>query len=229
MIKFHPKDEMLKQHANGQLHLGLATAVSAHCELCSVCRDKLKQYTAAQAEQHLGEQSNDDIQTENVATLDNLSIANIDFSDMLKQITQLAPVEPTESQPTIVEVKNTHYALPRALTNQVDHNWSGFGKISRMRLNTDENNSRASLLHIDAGGEIPEHSHTGREITLLLEGNFEDEFSQYVPGDFIELDANHQHSPKTINGCLCYTVVDAPLHFTKGISKILNPIGELIY
>ncbi|PKG56926.1 anti-sigma factor, partial [Shewanella sp. GutDb-MelDb] len=30
-------------------------------------------------------------------------------------------------------------------------------------------------------------------------------------------------------GCLCYTVVDAPLRFTKGISKLLNPIGELIY
>ncbi|MGL5391190.1 MAG: ChrR family anti-sigma-E factor, partial [Shewanella sp.] len=38
-----------------------------------------------------------------------------------------------------------------------------------------------------------------------------------------------EHAPTTKSGCLCYTVLNAPLHFTKGLSKLLNPIGELIY
>ncbi|MCL1145847.1 ChrR family anti-sigma-E factor [Shewanella marinintestina] len=220
MIKYHPKDEMLLQHVNGQLHLGLATAVSAHCELCPICNEKVAKMTEKLAQKNL--------QPEVSVAVD--TFANIDFSDMLNQITQLevAPFNPPTPR-AVVEVKGNQYSLPKAFTQQVDQSWSGFGKISRMRLDADDDNARSSLLHIDANGEIPEHTHTGREITLLLDGNFEDEFSQYVPGDFIELDAAHQHSPKTLNGCLCYTVVDAPLHFTKGISKILNPIGELIY
>ncbi|MCK8045556.1 ChrR family anti-sigma-E factor [Shewanella sp. 1CM18E] len=241
MIKFHPKDEMLMQHAKGLLHLGLSTAVSAHCELCSVCRGKVNDFTEQLAEECLGEDalsSNSPKFSAVTSTatgaegeLDNPEYGSIDFSAMLNQITNLAPAEdePTLPVKPIVEIKGNEYLLPKAFSKQANLSWSGFGKISRMRLDADDGHSRASLLHIDANGEIPEHTHNGREITLLLEGYFEDEFSQYVPGDFIELDGNHQHSPKTMNGCLCYTVVDAPLHFTKGISKILNPVGELIY
>ncbi|GIU47023.1 anti-ECF sigma factor ChrR [Shewanella sairae] len=221
MIKFHPKDEMLAQHVNGQLHLALATAVSAHCELCAICREKVAKITEQQAQSSF----NTDL---HVADND---YASIDFSAMLNQITSLDAVqtEATVNSRALVQIKGKQYTLPRAFAKQANQSWSGFGKISRMRLDADEGHARASLLHIDANGEIPEHTHTGREITLLLEGHFEDEFSRYVPGDFIELDADHQHSPKTLDGCLCYTVVDAALHFTKGISKILNPIGELIY
>jgi len=43
------------------------------------------------------------------------------------------------------------------------------------------------------------------------------------------LDGRHNHTPKTIEGCLCFTVVSSALHFNKGISKLLNPIGNLIY
>ncbi|MGO3300382.1 MAG: ChrR family anti-sigma-E factor, partial [Pseudoalteromonas sp.] len=42
-------------------------------------------------------------------------------------------------------------------------------------------------------------------------------------------DGTHQHSPQTKNGCLCFTVVSSALHFNKGLSKLLNPIGNLIY
>ncbi|MCG9729346.1 ChrR family anti-sigma-E factor [Shewanella sp. Isolate13] len=221
MIKYHPKQEMLLLHAQGQLHLGLANAVSAHCELCAECRHKLNVLTEQVAQASLVD-NRPSVEATNT---------EMDFSDMMDQIMGL-PATPQTSHSTsrkIVQVNGYQYQLPRALSQQANKSWSGFGKISRMRLDADDDTARASLLHIDANGEIPEHTHTGREITLLLSGSFEDEFSQYVPGDFIELDAQHKHTPKTTNGCLCYTVVDAPLHFTKGISKLLNPIGELIY
>lgn len=221
MIKYHPKEEMLLQHAQGQLHLGLANAVSAHCELCAACRSKLKKLTEQLALDNLVDDE----------PLVESKITELDFNDMMAQIMELpATALPSHSTTRqLVQVNGYQYQLPRALVQQANKSWSGFGKISRMRLDADEGSARASLLHIDANGEIPEHTHAGREITLLIAGTFEDEFSQYVPGDFIELDGQHKHSPKTANGCLCYTVVDAPLHFTKGISKLLNSIGELIY
>jgi putative transcriptional regulator len=119
--------------------------------------------------------------------------------------------------------------LPRALSCLERSEFSTIGKIGRSRFNADDGTLRASLLQIAPGGEIPEHTHTGFEITLLLDGDFSDEDGEYVPGDFIMLDGAHNHTPKTKDGCLCFTVVSSALYFNKGISKLLNPIGSLIY
>ena len=56
----------------------------------------------------------------------------------------------------------------------------------------------------------------GYELTLLLAGTIEDGDTRYQAGDFIWRDASHAHSPHTPDGCLCYTVQDAPVQFTKG-------------
>lgn len=221
MINYHPNDDMLLEHAKGNLNLAMTTALSAHCELCSICEEKLTTMTQHHAQIALIEEDTaaDDFET------------SIDLDDMLNNIMLLTPSDTSQelSKSAIVTVKGHEYYLPKALLQQVSGAWNGLGKISRMRLEADSGNARASLLHIDAGGEIPEHTHQGSELTLLLAGHFEDEFNRYGPGDFILLDSNHRHTPKTEKGCLCYTVVDAPLRFTKGISKLLNPIGELIY
>lgn len=134
-----------------------------------------------------------------------------------------------KKEATKVTIKGKEYTLPRAFRQQINADWQGIGKVSRLRINTGEEQARASLLHIEPHGEIPEHTHKGSELTLLLAGEFSDEYSQYKPGDFMLLDGQHQHSPRTQEGCLCFTIVDAPLYFTKGISKLLNPIGELLY
>ena len=86
-----------------------------------------------------------------------------------------------------------------------------------------------SLLHIEAGGYIPEHTHKGYELTLLLGGTIEDGDTRYQAGDFIWRDASHAHSPHTPDGCLCYTVQDAPVQFTKGLSRLLNGISHRLY
>ena len=125
MIKFHPKDEMLMQHVNGQLHLGLATAVSAHCELCSVCRVKVAKITEQQAKSSF---------STNLHAADN-NYASIDFSAMLNQITSLEAEQTASSATTraTVQVKGEQFTLPRAFAQQANQSWSGFGKISRMR------------------------------------------------------------------------------------------------
>jgi putative transcriptional regulator len=64
---------------------------------------------------------------------------------------------------------------------------------------------------------------------LLLEGSFEDEMGSYHEGDFIWLDGKHTHNPVTKEGCLCLTVASDSLHFTQGLTKMLNPIGKFIY
>ena len=103
------------------------------------------------------------------------------------------------------------------------------GKISRARLDFEDDAHHTSLLHIDKDGQVPCHTHKGFEITLLLEGSFEDEMGVYNKGDFIWLDGNHTHQPATKEGCVCLTVSSDALYFTKGVSQLFNPLGKYIY
>ncbi|MCS6203228.1 ChrR family anti-sigma-E factor [Shewanella baltica] len=243
MIKHHPQQELLVSHANGVLPLSMAIAVSAHCALCEACREQLALLTeqaansalnpdgahAHAAKHHIDQES---IHTAHIDT-GNTQATNVpvmDIDAMLAQImAQPAATEVPNNAPLDVQVKQQHYTVPSVFRQHLARPWQILGKVSRMRFDVDEMNTRASLLHIDAQGEIPQHTHKGYELTLLLAGAFSDLNGDYVPGDFIVLDSQHHHSPKTVDGCLCYTVLDAPLHFTKGLSKLLNPIGELIY
>jgi len=224
MIKHHPQQELLVSHANGVLPLSMAIAVSAHCALCETCREQLALLTEQAANSAL----NPDGAHAGNTQATNVPVMDIDA--MLAQImAQPAATDVPNNAPLDVQVKQQHYTVPSVFRQHLARPWQILGKVSRMRFDVDEMNTRASLLHIDAQGEIPQHTHKGYELTLLLAGAFSDLNGDYVPGDFIVLDSQHHHSPKTVDGCLCYTVLDAPLHFTKGLSKLLNPIGELIY
>lgn len=215
MIKYHPNEYLFAQYCAGELPLSLSIAMSAHIEMCTHCQRREKKLEAAQADQIWNK-----IETE-----------VMDFSDMLQGILAM-PLEQMQviAKPlAVIDLAGKSFTLPQALRSFQDLNWSGFGAVNRARVISDEKNVRASLLYISKGGEIPTHQHKGYELTLLLDGSFSDEHGRYSKGDFILLDGNVKHSPKTENGCLCYTVQDAPLHFTQGMSQVLNPLGKLIY
>lgn len=230
MIKHHPHAELLQAHAQGQLPLSMSIAVAAHCALCQECQTQVAKLTEEAAK--LAFVSPSDNAVQHNASNDIDVVDNDPWQQMLSNI--MALPESTMHEPYIessvsVNHKNIRYELPRVFRQHIAQPWQQIGKVSRMRFDLDEKNTRASLLHIEALGEIPQHTHKGIELTLLLAGEFSDSSGNYVPGDFILLDGNTQHSPTTQTGCLCYTVLDAPLYFTKGLSKLLNPIGELIY
>ena len=218
MIKHHPTRELLASHSAAQLPLSLSIGVSAHIEICAQCRAAVRKITAQQAELLWSE--------------DKDCAKHIDFSEVLNGIFDHKPqlaVEQQKKLPNSTYVGGNNYQLPRVLNAFEDLKWSVFGAISRARIINDEDSTRASLLHIDKNGLIPSHQHKGYELTLLLEGSFTDEYGAYHKGDFIWLDSQVEHAPFTLEGCLCYTVQDAPLHFVSGLSKALNPLGKLIY
>ncbi|KFZ36708.1 hypothetical protein HR45_14715 [Shewanella mangrovi] len=221
MISHHPRPQLLEQHAAGTLPAGLAVAVATHCQMCAECRALLQQAEAACASQHLSEFS---------TTGHNASEADApNFEDICAQITSLPATASEPMRPHFICVKGQSYPLPIALQQLDCAAWTSVGNISRMRYDLEDTAGRASLLHIAAGGSVPQHTHKGRELTLLLDGSFTDESGKYVKGDFIERDGSNEHSPYSEHGCLCFTLVDAPLHFTKGLGKLLNPFGQLLY
>jgi putative transcriptional regulator len=229
MIKHHPKFELLKSFVDGDLPASLAAGIAIHTEMCASCQQKVGQLTEQVAEISFEQSFHHKITVNNAEKL--TEIAEMDFDDIINQITASDEVEPTKTScnELSIDFKGMHYTLPSALRNIELGKTAQIGKLSRVRLNLGEGEIHTNLLHIGPGGTIPEHTHKGFELTLLLAGTFADAQGQYVAGDFIMLDKRHQHQPATEQGCLCYTVANDALHFTQGINKLLNPIGAFIY
>ena len=238
MIKHHPKFELIQAFVNGELPASLSAGIAIHADMCPVCQQKIAQFTDQVAEVSFEEDLDgftaDNLifgsQFDNKQAVDSLDNSDeIDFEQMIAGIVQ-SPAEVTMPKvaKTIV-LKGQTYKLPLALNNMTLSKTAHIGKLSRTRLQLNEGEIHTSLLRIEPGGGVPEHTHKGFELTVLLAGSFHDESGDYNEGDFIMLDSSHQHHPISTEGCLCYTVANDALHFTQGINKLLNPIGSFIY
>ncbi|NMP15089.1 ChrR family anti-sigma-E factor [Thalassotalea sp. Y01] len=224
MIKHHPTTELLQAFVGGELPASMCAAVAMHNEMCPLCQTKVATMTELQAEDSFELPAVDNSRNEDDV------LAGFDMEAMIGDITASdETASETEEVPVSITVKGKTYQLPRAMQHMPLGRWSNIGKLTRSRMELGEGELHSSLLQIDAGGSVPEHTHKGYEVTLLLDGSFKDEMGEYVKGDFILLDASHKHQPVTEDGCLCFTVANDALHFTQGINKLLNPFANLIY
>jgi len=73
---------------------------------------------------------------------------------------------------------------------------------------------------------VPEHSHRGRELTVVLSGAFNDGETLFVRGDVEDADDSVQHVPTATAeaDCICLAVTEAPLRFRSWVVRALQPI-----
>lgn len=95
------------------------------------------------------------------------------------------------------------------------------GGVSQMVLET-SNDASVRLLKIPAGAKVPDHGHTGTEITLVLKGAFSDDEDHFAPGDVEVANENLTHTPVADDGedCICLAATDAPLVFKGLIPRV---------
>ena len=222
MINHHPDSQLLQAFATGTLAPSISIAVSAHLELCRRCSRDVHRREARLAESLLQDELTDD-----QSVTDDLEV-------MLQQILQTPPTASPDDvvspAPPVLDWQGQPILMPRALRQLLPVSWQRMGKVARARLALSETDgSRASLLAIEPGGGVPAHQHAGYELTLLLAGNMLDEHGCYQAGDFLLLQGSQTHTPVTPDGCLCYTVLDAPVQFTRGLPRLLNGFGSLLY
>lgn len=82
----------------------------------------------------------------------------------------------------------------------------------------------ASLLRVRAGRRLPQHTHEGSEITLVLTGAFSDPLGRYMRGDIAVADSAIDHSPEVDSDedCICFAVTDAPLMLTSPLGRVVQ-------
>ena len=74
------------------------------------------------------------------------------------------------------------------------------------------------------GTAIPSHTHTGTEVTLVLQGGFTDETGTYGPGDIAVQEEGCEHKPVADNDgeCLVFAINHGDIHLTGPIGRVLN-------
>jgi len=220
MINFHPDMQQLDLFVAGNAEPSLALILSAHIDMCQQCMQKCQKLQQIQSIGALSEGTRLDTQ----------------LSSMLQTITSLPQLkdQPVALSPSkILELDGKTFEVPRSLKRYVQHtgNWSRLvGKLWQAPVDLGYM-GKANFIYMEKGGKVPEHTHKGSELTLVIDGQYSDGLAHYDCGDFTLLDGQHKHLPHSDvdGGCLVFTIVDRPLHFTSGIARLLNPFSHLFF
>ncbi|CAM3876605.1 ChrR family anti-sigma-E factor [Rheinheimera salexigens] len=226
IIKHHPSTELLQQFTTGTLVADIALAIAAHVDMCPQC-------------QQLSLDMANDIGTDIEQTVIDAPTGNEqnNWSAMLEAIMQqpvvtLNTAEPKPIAAVTVKVNQREFILPRALQRlATNHNkWLQLGGIASAKVPAGPGH-HVSLLHIDKNTAVPQHTHLGLEITLILAGKIVDEDGEYGVGDLLVNSPDVTHTPRTLadEDCLCLSVLSAPLQFKKGLTRLLNPFQQFFY
>ncbi|KZZ58551.1 hypothetical protein A3760_28630, partial [Oleiphilus sp. HI0122] len=200
MANYHPNDELLMSFAAGQLPDALGLMIACHLESCTACRESVHKYESLGGdilEQCTEESVSPDLLEKTLALLDSNE------------------PEQTFERTSYERLKNIPRPLRRFIKSDYDSlDWSGFSKnIREVVLNIEDGRYTTKLYRIKAGQELPEHTHEGREFTLVMSGSFSDRTCDYSEGDFILADQSTTHQPRASmdQDCICLAVMDAPL------------------
>ena len=81
------------------------------------------------------------------------------------------------------------------------------------------------LVKVAPGRALPEHSHGGSELTLVLRGSYSDKTGRYGVGDVADLDENTEHQPVAdpVEGCICLIASDHKIRFKSFLARIVQP------
>ena len=116
--------------------------------------------------------------------------------------------------------------LPRAIENL---DWKRMGPVAECTLLGHVSGYKTKLFRLQAGRAVPQHTHDGNELTVVLRGAYSDGVGHYYEGDLAVADGSIDHRPKADPGedCLCLAVTDARLRLTGTFTRLLNPFVRI--
>ena len=210
-IRHHLNDDLLLDYSAGRLSEGWSLAVACHLAMCPQCREQL-----ALAEATAG------VMLEELAPIEGPD----DSWEQLKARLMTAP------QGDAAPIRRPASAtLPEPLRSYLGGDmdtikWRNLGNAKQILIKTGDPTTQARLLCIAAGKPVPEHTHGGRELTLVLKGSFHDEVDRFGPGDIEDADGSLIHQPvaDADEDCICLAITDAPLKFSSRLVRLVQPI-----
>jgi putative transcriptional regulator len=213
-IAFHPDIATLMAFSAGTLDEPFAVVISTHLAMCEACREQVRRTDligGALLEAEPAAEMSENALERLLGAADGQSIEVRERS------------APSHSVPAPV----ARY-LPNGLDG-VRWKFSGPGVAVADLPSSPSSKSRLMLLKVAAGRRVPEHSHGGQELTLILRGAYRDRFGLFATGDIADHDEDVEHQPIAEPGedCICLVAVDAKLSFRSRLVRTLQPFFGL--
>ncbi|MFD2183385.1 ChrR family anti-sigma-E factor [Rhodoplanes azumiensis] len=224
-VAHHPTEETLAAFAAGSLDEGRMLVVAAHLAACPDCRRTVRMLEAT------GGLMLDDLAPAEMAA-DGLAraMAEIDAPPIAPSAGHAAPFpapRPTRAD-VIPGLRPEHQAL-LAPYEMGPWKWIGPGVSWRQIAAPTLPGGRVFLLKAAGGTLLPDHTHTGTELTCVLTGAFRHEHGRYGPGDVDEADDEVDHTPVVEAGsdCICLVAMQGRLKLNGLLGRVLQPFVRL--
>lgn len=208
-INHHLTDALLMSYAAGTLDEGFSLVVATHISMCDDCRARAQSFEAVGGA--LVEEC------EEVALSEDALDATFALIDIL----------PEAEAPRIAANGNV---FPMPLQNYVggdlkDVRWRSVGGGVMQAVLKTNGSDKVRLLSIPGGTAMPDHGHRGLELTMVLQGAFEDDDEYFGRGDVEVANEDLHHTPVAVAGetCICLAATDAPLRFKGLVPRIAQP------
>ena len=212
-IRHHPSDEVLAAYAGGTLDIARRLVVASHLEHCSVCRTFVRG-----AEEVAG------------VMMEDLPPVDMSPDALARTLSRLDARHEAGGPAAVVRTRNED-DLPACLRGYDLGAWRWVGPGVHMRsiLLPRASETRLFLLKGAPGTRLPQHSHSGTELTSILAGSYHHEAGDFLAGDFEEADENVEHRPivGTDQHCICLVALDGRLKLSGVIGALLNPFVRL--
>lgn len=212
-IRHHLSDSLLAGYAAGSLPEAFNLIIATHVSVCDDCRAALGAY------EELGGALLDDVAPS--------EMGHESLADCMARIKSGSEVDDAPPRPR-------DPILPAPLAEYVGGGvdairWKSVGMGVKQAILPTERGASARLLYIPAGQAVPDHSHRGIELTMVLQGAFSDQTDRFARGDVEIADDDLQHTPVAEAGqdCICLAVTDAPLKFTGWMPRLAQPFLKI--
>ncbi len=208
-ITHHIPDAMSAAYAAGNLPHAFAVVVASHVSMCQQCRATLE------AHQNVGGVL--------LEETDEIPVSSSMKDDLFAQLDASFAPEPVYERSGVYPGPVMEALKGRAVR------WKKLGMGVRQDILSQDASCSVRLLYIPPGQAVPDHSHNGLELTLVLQGSFSDETGRFGVGDLEVADEAVEHTPIADEGdaCICLAATDARLRFRAFVPRLLQPIFRI--
>ncbi|CAI9418086.1 Anti-sigma-E factor ChrR [Pleomorphomonas sp. T1.2MG-36] len=208
----HPSPELMARYVAGTLSPAAALVVESHLALCDDCAASHRDMLAVAG-----------------VLLERQSPSELDarlFERTLARLDEKRPV--AAPSPARRPARDLGIRLPAPIADRATSGWRWMGPgMAYARLDVPEDRTtQLVLLKIAANRRMPTHGHSGEELTLVLQGAFEDEHGRCAVGDLAEEDDDTHHTP-VVTGeetCICLASIEGRLRPHGLIGRLVSPL-----
>jgi putative transcriptional regulator len=208
----HPSETTLLDFAGGNLRSGARLVVSAHLESCAGCRADVAALESAAGAM--------------MAELPSAALDDHALDLALARIERPAPPPRPPAAPLATPLlKGVHVPAALRRADVGPTRWMAPG-IRVARLGGGDVGERTYLLRVAGGMRLPEHSHHGDELTLVLAGSFHDAGGHYQVGDLVECGKDDCHDPTVDDDgdCVCLISSQGAMRLREWLPRLLQPL-----